>query len=113
MEQSEIGKLLVSKAKEGLRVVRPRVVTLLFLADVPKKCWRWMNPFLRSSTRSYCCLGLCGLCGYTLVSSGFWLVHVFLTGHEDVAKESLRVDFAKFSEVGGTLCIYMGMRQTR
>ena len=33
----------------------------------------------------------------------------FLTGHEDVAKESLRVDFAKFSEVGGTLCIYMGM----
>ena len=33
----------------------------------------------------------------------------FLTGHEDVTKESLRVDFAKFAEVGGTLCIYMGI----
>ena len=33
----------------------------------------------------------------------------FLTGHEDVEKESLRVDFAKFAEVGGTLCVYMGM----
>jgi uroporphyrinogen III methyltransferase/synthase len=33
----------------------------------------------------------------------------FLTGHEDLKKESLRVDFAKFAEVGGTLCIYMGM----
>ena len=33
----------------------------------------------------------------------------FLTGHEDVAKESLRVNFNKFAEVGGTLCIYMGM----
>jgi uroporphyrinogen III methyltransferase/synthase len=32
-----------------------------------------------------------------------------LTGHEDLKKESLRVDFAKFAEVGGTLCIYMGM----
>ena len=33
----------------------------------------------------------------------------FLTGHEDIEKESLRVNFAKFAEVGGTLCIYMGM----
>ena len=26
----------------------------------------------------------------------------FLTGHEDVEKESLRVNFGKFAEVGGT-----------
>ena len=26
-----------------------------------------------------------------------------------MAKESLRVNFSKFAEVGGTLCIYMGM----
>ena len=33
----------------------------------------------------------------------------FLTGHEDISKEEMRVDFGEFASVGGTLCIYMGM----
>ena len=38
-----------------------------------------------------------------------WINNIFLTGHEDLTKEELRVDFSKFAQVGGTLCIYMGM----
>ena len=33
----------------------------------------------------------------------------FLTGHEQVEKQALRVDFRQFARIGDTLCIYMGM----
>lgn len=33
----------------------------------------------------------------------------FLTGHEDIERGDMHVDFAKFAQAGGTLCIYMGM----
>lgn len=33
----------------------------------------------------------------------------FLTGHEDIAKERMHLDFRQFARIGGTLCIYMGM----
>jgi uroporphyrinogen III methyltransferase/synthase len=57
-------------------------------------------------TAALACAGYAGLplshreCGSTIS---------FLTGHEDLTKEELRVDFSKFAQVGGTLCIYMGM----
>ena len=57
-------------------------------------------------TAALACAGYAGLplshreCGSTIS---------FLTGHEDLKKEALRVDFSKFAQVGGTLCIYMGM----
>jgi uroporphyrinogen III methyltransferase/synthase len=57
-------------------------------------------------TAALACAGYAGLplshreCGSTIS---------FLTGHEDLTKETLRVDFSKFAKVGGTLCIYMGM----
>ncbi len=33
----------------------------------------------------------------------------FITGHENPEKKEFRVDFRKFANNGGTLCIYMGM----
>ncbi|QYY34957.1 uroporphyrinogen-III C-methyltransferase [Ruficoccus sp. ZRK36] len=33
----------------------------------------------------------------------------FLTGHEDMERGNMHVDFAKAAQLGGTLCIYMGM----
>lgn len=33
----------------------------------------------------------------------------FLTGHEDPEKHTLPVDFARFAQTGGTLCLYMAM----
>ena len=52
---------------------------------------------------------MCRLCWNSLSHREYGSSISFLTGHEDIEKESLRVNFAKFGEVGGTLCIYMGM----
>ncbi len=35
----------------------------------------------------------------------------FITGHEDPDKHEFRVDFKKFANLGGTLCLYMAMGQ--
>ena len=111
MEQSEIGKLLVSKAKEGLRVVRLKGGDPFVFG----RCAEEMLA-LDESGISYevvpgvtAALACAAYAGIPLSHRDFGSSISFLTGHEDVAKESLRVDFAKFSEVGGTLCIYMGM----
>ena len=111
MEQSEIGKILVAKAQDGLKVVRlkggdPFVfgrcaeeMLALDEADVPYEV-------VPGVTAALACAAYAGI---PLSHRDFGSSISFLTGHEDVAKESLRVDFAKFAEVGGTLCIYMGM----
>ena len=111
MEQSEIGKLLVSKAKEGLRVVRlkggdpfvfGRCAEEMLALDEARISYE----VVPGVTAALACAAYAGI---PLSHRNFGSSISFLTGHEDVAKESLRVDFAKFSEVGGTLCIYMGM----
>lgn len=111
MEQSEIGEILVAKAQDGLKVVRlkggdPFVfgrcaeeMLVLDEADVPYEV-------VPGVTAALACAAYAGI---PLSHRDFGSSISFLTGHEDVAKESLRVDFAKFAEVGGTLCIYMGM----
>ena len=111
VEQSEIGKILVEKAYEGLRVVRlkggdPFVfgrcaeeMLALDEAQIPYEV-------VPGVTAALACAAYAGI---PLSHREYGSSICFLTGHEDVAKESLRVDFAKFSEVGGTLCIYMGM----
>lgn len=35
----------------------------------------------------------------------------FLTGHENPEKQTLSIDFAKFAQTDGTLCLYMGIGQ--
>jgi uroporphyrinogen III methyltransferase/synthase len=111
MEQSEIGKILVEKASEGFKVVRlkggdPFVfgrcaeeMLALDEAQIPYE-------IVPGVTAALACAAYAGI---PLSHREYGSSICFLTGHEDVAKESLRVDFAKFSEVGGTLCIYMGM----
>ena len=111
VEQSEIGKILVEKASDGLKVVRlkggdPFVfgrcaeeMLALDEAQIPYEV-------VPGVTAALACAAYAGI---PLSHREYGSSICFLTGHEDVAKESLRVDFAKFSEVGGTLCIYMGM----
>ena len=111
MEQKEIGQILVDKAKEGLRVVRlkggdpfvfGRCAEEMLALDEEGISYE----VVPGVTAALACAAYAGI---PLSHRDFGSSISFLTGHEDVAKESLRVDFAKFSEVGGTLCIYMGM----
>jgi uroporphyrinogen III methyltransferase/synthase len=111
MEQKEIGQILVNKAKEGLRVVRlkggdpfvfGRCAEEMLALDEEGVSYE----VVPGVTAALACAAYAGI---PLSHRDFGSSISFLTGHEDVAKESLRVDFTKFSEVGGTLCIYMGM----
>ena len=109
--QEEIAALLVSKAREGKCVVRlkggdPYVfgrggeeMTVLEEADLSYE----IVPGVTAA------LGCAAYAGIPLTHRDHGSSISFLTGHEDVAKEALRVDFGKFAAAGGTLCIYMGM----
>ena len=115
MPQEEICKLLVEKAREGKRVLRlkggdPFVfgrcaeeMTVLDEADVPYE-------IVPGVTAALACAAYAGI---PLTHRDFGSSIAFLTGHEDLEKESLRVDFAKFAATGGTLCVYMGMGKIR
>ena len=109
--QEEIGKILVNRARAGKRVVRlkggdPFVfgrcaeeMIVLDQSNIPYE-------IVPGVTAALACAAYAGI---PLSHREYGSSISFLTGHEDVEKESLRVDFAKFAEVGGTLCIYMGM----
>ncbi len=109
--QEEIGKILVSKAKQGKMVVRlkggdPFVfgrcaeeMSVLDDAEIDYE-------IVPGVTAALACAEYAGI---PLSHRDYGSSISFLTGHEDVTKESLRVDFTKFAEVGGTLCIYMGI----
>lgn len=54
-------------------------------------------------------LGCAAYAGIPLSHRDYGSSISLLTGHEDIEKEALRLDFGKFAAAGGTLCIYMGM----
>ena len=111
IEQDKISEILVDKANQDLMVVRltggdPFVfawcaeeMSLLDRAGIKYE-------IVPGVTDALACAAYAGV---PLSHREFGSSFSFLTGHEDLKKESLRVDFAKFAEVGGTLCIYMGM----
>ncbi len=111
MTQEEIGKILVEKARQGKKVVRlkggdpfvfGRCAEEMLVLDEAKISYE----IVPGVTAALACAAYAGI---TLSHREYGSSISFLTGHEDVDKESLRVDFKKFAEVGGTLCIYMGM----
>ena len=109
--QEEIGKILVSKASTHDTIVRlkggdPFVfgrcaeeMSVLDAAGIDYE-------IVPGVTAALACAAYAGI---PLSHRDYGSSISFLTGHEDITKESLRVDFAKFAEIGGTLCIYMGM----
>ena len=111
VDQREIEQILIEHASMGKMVVRLKGGD----PSVFGRCAEEMLALDRAGityevvpgvTAALACAGYAGLplshreCGSTIS---------FLTGHEDLSKEKLRVDFSKFAQVGGTLCIYMGM----
>jgi uroporphyrinogen III methyltransferase / synthase len=111
VEQEEISAILLTKSREGKRVVRlkggdPFVfgrggeeMTILQEAGISYE----IVPGVTAA------LGCAAYGEIPLSHRAHGSSISFLTGHEDVAKEALRVDFGKFAAAGGTLCIYMGM----
>jgi len=109
--QEEIGKILVRKASVGKNVVRlkggdPFVfgrcaeeMIVLTKASIPFE-------IVPGVTAALACAAYSGI---PLSHRDYGSSISFLTGHEDIEKEALRVNFKKFAEVGGTLCVYMGM----
>ena len=111
VDQDQICEILVTKAQEGKNVVRlkggdPFVfgrcaeeMIALDKAHIPYE-------IVPGVTAALACAAYAGI---PLSHRDYGSSISFLTGHEDIEKESLRVDFGKFGEVGGTLCVYMGM----
>ena len=111
VDQVEIGKTLISNAKEGLSVVRLKGGDPFVFG----RCAEEMS-MLDSAGVAYeivpgitAAIACAAYAGIPLTHREYGSSISFLTGHEEIAKESLRVDFTKFAKVGGTLCIYMGM----
>jgi uroporphyrinogen III methyltransferase/synthase len=111
IEQDKISEILVDKANENLMVVRLKGGDPFVFA----RCAEEMSVLDQAGIKYEivpgvtAALACAAYAGVPLSHREFGSSISFLTGHEDLKKESLRVDFAKFAEVGGTLCIYMGM----
>tara|TARA_B100000212_G_scaffold338481_1_gene315097 strand:- start:669 stop:2195 length:1527 start_codon:yes stop_codon:yes gene_type:complete len=109
--QDEISEILISRAKENLVVVRLKGGDPFVFA----RCAEEMSALDHAGVKYEIVSGVtaalacAAYAGVPLSHREYGSSISFLTGHEDLKKESLRVDFAKFAEVGGTLCIYMGM----
>ncbi len=111
LEQSEIGKILVSKAEEGFSVVRlmrdtpfifercAEEISMIEKAEIPYE-------IVPGVTASFACAAYAGI-PLSIQESGTSIC--YLTGHKGIQMESKRMDFSKFAELGGIFCINMGI----
>ncbi len=114
LPQEEISQLLVSKAAEGLTVVRlkggdPFVfgrggeeLKVLQDAGVEHEVVPGVTAALAAAAYT----------GLPLTHREYSSSLCLLTGHENPDKHEMRVDFAQVARMDGTLCIYMGVGQS-
>jgi len=111
VEQERIQDILVEHAQQGKSVVRLKGGDPLLFGRGGEEAVRLREagvPFeiVPGVTAALACAAYAGVpLTHRELSSSV----CFLTGHEDVKKERMRVDFRKFAQTGDTLCIYMGM----
>ncbi len=110
--QEEINQLLIDKAKEGKRVVRLKggdpfifgrggeEIEQLVNAGVPFE----VVPGVTSATAA------ATYAGVPITHRRYTSSVAFVTGHEDPAKETSNVDWAKIATGIGTLVFYMGIK---
>ena len=113
VEQDEIENILVKFANKGKQVVRlkggdPFVfgrggeeARRLELANIPFEIVPGITAALAAAAYA----------GISLTHRDYSSAISFITGHENPEKKEFRVDFKRFANNGGTLCIYMGMGQ--
>ncbi len=113
VEQDEIENILVGHAEKGRQVVRlkggdPFVfgrggeeARRLEVAGIPFEIVPGITAALAAAAYA----------GISLTHRDYSSAISFITGHENPEKKEFRVDFERFANNGGTLCIYMGMGQ--
>ena len=110
--QDEINKLMVSKAREGLTVVRLKgghpfifgrggeEAEALAQAKIPFE----VVPGISSAIAAPACAGI------PLTHRSYTASVVFVTGHEDPTKQHSTVDWSRLGPGAGTLVILMGVK---
>jgi len=113
VDQSEIEDILVNHAKQDRQVVRlkggdPFVfgrggeeALCLDAAGIPFEIVPGITAAVAAAAYA----------GIPLTHRDHSSIVSFVTGHGNPEKQELRVDFEKIAQIGGTLCIYMGMGQ--
>lgn len=111
IEQKEIEKILIDRAKKGKAVVRLKGGDPFVFGRGGEEACRLTQVGLDFEIVPGI-TAACAAAAYTAIP----LTHrehsssvCFLTGHEDTCKHAFHVDFRQFAKTGDTLCIYMGM----
>lgn len=111
--QDEIEEILVDRANKGLQVVRlkggdPFVfgrggeeINELQIDKIPFEIVPGVTAALAAAAYA----------GIPLSHREYSSSITFLTGHENPEKHTLSIDFRKYGQIGGTLCLYMGLGQ--
>ncbi len=112
VSQDEIETLMVERAKSGLQVVRLKGGDPFIFGRGGEEMER-----LHAEGIPYevvpgvtAALAAAGYAGIPLTHRDHSSVLTFLTGHEDPTKAFSQVQLEELARMGGTLCIYMGMR---
>ncbi len=111
VEQDEIEDILVKHADRGLQVVRLKGGDPFVFGRGGEEARRLdaagiafeIVPGITAALAS------AAYAGIPLTHRDHSSAISFITGHENPEKKEFRVDFKKFANNGGTLCIYMGM----
>lgn len=111
IEQSAIEVILLEKAREGKSVVRLKGGDPFIFGRGGEE----MLALRKNGIPFEVVPGITAAIGAGAYA-GIPLTHrtcsssvTFLTGHENVENHTLHTDFTRFAEIGGTLCIYMGV----
>lgn len=113
IRQDEIEDILVEHASKGLRVVRLKGGDPFVFGRGGEEAHRLDEagiPFeiVPGITAA---LAAAAYGGIPLTHRDHSSAISFITGHENPEKKEFRIDFKRFANTGGTLCIYMGMGQ--
>jgi len=111
--QDEIEEILVNRANKGLQVVRlkggdPFVFGRGGEEIAELEIDRIDYEIVPGVTAA---LAAAAYTGIPLSHRDYSSSITFLTGHENPEKQSLSIDFRRYAQLNGTLCIYMGIGQ--
>ena len=111
--QDDIEDLIVARAKAGKIVVRLKGGDPFIFGRGGEEAQRLARDgvLFEIVPGVTAALAAASYAGIPLTHRDFASSLCFITGHENPEKHEFRVDFKKFANLGGTLCLYMAMGQ--